>query len=225
MTEFESRMLRYEAATKHLLPRRIPIIVRVDGRAFHGITGRLYGRTWSAAFTEIMASVALAVVKDMQGCTLAYGQSDEISFLLTDYRTINTHGWFAYELNKVLTISAGLASGHASILLGQPVTFDSRAFPLPMDEVCNYFVYRQRDATRNAINMAGQEHFSPSQLNGKNTDQVQEMLFQQKAINFNDYPIVRKRGFCIVDGAIDLEPPIFSQDRQYIERHVFVRED
>jgi tRNA(His) 5'-end guanylyltransferase len=96
---------------------------------------------------------------------------------------------------------------------------------LPQDDVCNYFIWRQIDATRNAIQMAGREHFSHKELHKVNCNGIQEKLFQEKGINFNDYPTVRKRGFCIVKGVVDLDIPIFTKDREYVERWVYVRED
>lgn len=84
------RMKRYESVFCRELPRRIPVIIRVDGRAFHGFTKKHYGRSWSLDFTLQMALAAQYAQSEMQGCTLAYGQSDEVSFLLTDYKTIHT---------------------------------------------------------------------------------------------------------------------------------------
>lgn len=107
--------------------------------------------------------------------------------------------------------------------------FDARCFSIPASEVCNAFIWRQEDATRNAIQMLGQTHFSHGELHKKNTDMIQEMLWQ-KGINFNDMPIEFKRGVCCykryveVRGAIrtewyiDKECPIFTKDRNYIER-------
>ena len=226
MTDSEglpARMKRYEAVSYHTLTRRVPVILRVDGRAFHTLTRSLEG--WSTEFSNKIAATAVAVMQEMQGCAFAYCQSDEISFLLTDYQTIKTQPWFNYELEKIISISAAIASVSFSLQFGSPAEFDSRAFSVPQDEACNYFIWRQQDATRNAINMVGQQHFSPKQLHGKSTDDVQEMLFQEKAIKFNDYTAAQKRGVCVVRGEIDKEIPIFTQDRKYVEKHVFIREN
>ena len=51
------------------------------------------------------------------------------------------------------------------------------------------------------------------------------MLFKNKNINFNDYAVIRKRGFCIINGTVDSEIPIFTADRNYVEKHVYVRQD
>ena len=219
-----NRMKRYENVSLWEMPRRIPVIIRIDGRAFHTITRRRFGKSWSQEFVDQMVETALAVISDIQGCNFCYSQSDEISFLLTDYRTISTEAWFGYDARKMISITASLASAVFTRLYGKNVCFDSRVFSLPQDDVCNYFLWRQIDATRNAIQMAGRELYSHSQLYEKSCNEIQELLWQ-KGINFNDFPTHRKRGFCIVDGNADFKIPIFSKDREYIERHVFVRED
>ena len=218
------RMKTYESVTEFHLTRRIPVIIRIDGRAFHSFT-RKFGRGWNEEFVNQMIEVAKVVQKDIQGCNFCYCQSDEVSFLLTDYKTIRTSPWFDYDARKLVSISASLASSIMTLLNNKVISFDSRAFSLPQDEVCNYFIWRQQDATRNAIQMAGQEHFSHKQLNNLSCNDIQEKLFQEKQINFNDYPVIRKRGFCVINDVIDKEIPIFSQDRNYVERFVNIRED
>jgi tRNA(His) 5'-end guanylyltransferase len=73
--------------------------------------------------------------------------------------------------------------------------FDARAFTIPDQvEVHNYFVWRQKDATRNSISMAAQAHFSHKQLLNKNTNEMQEMLWAEHGVNWNDYDPRFKRG-------------------------------
>lgn len=219
-----NRMKAYERCFEYTLPKRIPVIVRIDGRAFHTITRRRFGKNWSLEFVEQMVEVAKTVSKDM-GCKFCYSQSDEVSFLLTDYETIKTDGWFKYDIRKIISVSASLAASVFSRLHGRNISFDSRCFSMPQDDVCNYFLWRQLDATRNAVQMAGREYFSHKELHQKTGYMIQEMLFQQHGINFNDYPIVRKRGFCIVSGEKDFNIPLFNQDRKYIENFVYTRID
>lgn len=219
------RMKLYERASEYILTRRIPVIIRIDGRAFHTITRHRFGKAWSMEFVQRMVDMAKFVQADIQGCNFAYSQSDEVSFLLTDYTTIDTQGWFGYDLRKLISISAGLASAYFSKVYGKEVCFDSRAFSIPQDEVVNYFIWRQVDATRNAIQMAGREHFSHKSLHKVSCAQIQEKLFQEKQINFNDYPEIRKRGFCIINKELDEKIPVFTKDRNYIEKFVSVRED
>lgn len=224
-TSLGDRMKCYEHVSKQYLCKRQPVIVRIDGKSFHTLTRKSFGKKWSYDFTNIMIQVAKAVQNEMSGCSIAYCQSDEITFLLTDYKTINTCPWFDYNVQKLVSVSASIASSTFSIIHGKAVSFDGRAFSIPMDEVANNFIWRQNDATRNAILMAGYEHFSHKQLDHKSCSDIQEMLFAEKGINFNDYTTIRKMGFCIVDGKLDNEIPIFSKDRNYIEKFVYIRED
>jgi tRNA(His) guanylyltransferase len=219
------RMKQYENVSAWKLPKRVPVIVRIDGRAFHTITRRRFGRNWSREFVDTMVVVAKAVQKDIQGCNFCYCQSDEISFLLTDYETIKTEGYFDYDARKIISITASFASAIFSNLYGKPICFDSRCFSMPQDDICNYFLWRQIDAFRNSVQMAGREHFSHKELHKVSGAEIQEKLFQEKGINFNDYPIIRKRGFCIVNGELDENIPEFSKDRDYVEKFIYVRKD
>jgi len=125
--------------------------------------------------------------------------------------------------------------------------FDSRCFNIPKEEVTNCFIWRQQDATRNAIQMLGQCNFSHKELHGKSCNDIQDMLMTQRGINFNDMPTEFKRGVCCnrvekedicidfktkeetrcmrSEWVIDKEIPIFTQDRYYIERWVYSEGD
>lgn len=122
--------------------------------------------------------------------------------------------------------------------------FDSRVFTIPKEEACNYFIWRQQDSTRNSIQSVGQANFSHKELHGKSCNNIQDMLMTQKGINWDDYATTLKRGSCCIkvdDGLteydetgnicgytqrskwiIDNEIPIFSQDRNYIEKLINV---
>lgn len=238
------RMKGYEDTFRVYLPKRMPMIIRVDGKAFHTFTRGL-NRPFDPDFMECMLKTAIHLCEELQGVKLAYWQSDEISLLVTDYDTLTTQAPFEKNLQKLVSISASLATSafnkatNSSNLarweygledkfksLGN---FDSRAFVLPKEEVCNYFLWRQQDATRNSINSVGQAHFSTRELHGQNTDQVQELLFKNKGINWNDLPVIEKRGACVVKNdtgwVVDREIPIFSQDRLYINKLVNIGED
>ena len=76
--------------------------------------------------------------------------------------------------------------------------FDARVFNIPKEEVANLIYWRQLDATRNSIQMVGQTYFSHKELQGKSCNQIQDMLHEQKGINWNDYPTHLKRGSCCI---------------------------
>jgi tRNA(His) 5'-end guanylyltransferase len=122
--------------------------------------------------------------------------------------------------------------------LNKGAMFDSRCFNIPEEEVTNCLIWRQQDATRNDIQMLGQCNFSHKELQDKSCNDIQDMLMTKRGINFNDMPTEFKRGVCCIknrmvcepwgnrmltntveDGKwfIDKNPPIFTQDREYVE--------
>lgn len=243
------RMKEYENISRVYLTKRLPVIIRVDGRAFHTFT-RGFERPYDSVLHTAMIKTAAALCKEISGAKLAYVQSDEISVLATNDDSLTTQPWFDNNLQKIVSLSASMATLAFNTAFQTEVryhcdgssdaffpylrginraTFDARAFVLPPNEVCNYFIWRQQDATRNSIQMAAQSLYSHKELQGKNCDELQEMIFQ-KGVNWNDYETWMKRGTCIVkvlqDGekhskwVADLDIPIFTQDREYIEKRM-----
>ena len=115
--------------------------------------------------------------------------------------------------------------------------FDARCFNIPKEEVTNLIYWRQLDAIRNSIQMVGQANFSHKELQNKSCNMIQDMLHEQKGINWNDYPTVYKRGTAVVkvtieserinasNWIIDTEMPILKgKDRAYIDKLVYVGE-
>jgi len=115
--------------------------------------------------------------------------------------------------------------------------FDARCFNIPKEEVTNVIYWRQLDATRNSIQMVGQANFSHKELHGKSCNQIQDMLMEQKNVNWNDYPTYQKRGSCCIKEnyetengmrtrwIVDKDIPIFKGDgREYVDRFVYVGE-
>lgn len=202
-TALGDRMKGYEAVTRTLLPRRTYAVVRVDGRAFHSFL-RYADRPFDNAVMAAMDRVAEALCAEMSGAVFAFTQSDECSVLLTDFESTGTQPWFGGVIQKVVSIAASTATVAFNRSYGvrfEPsyaggyATFDARVFTIPDPvEVANYYLWRQRDCVRNSITMAAQSRFSHRQLHGKSTGDMQEMLWAQHGINWNDYPDGAKRG-------------------------------
>jgi tRNA(His) 5'-end guanylyltransferase len=188
-------MKQAEAVTRQLLPRRTFSLLRVDIRAAHSLL-RGAARPFDLEFMADMDAVAEALCAEITGAVLAYTQSDEISVLYTDFGSLGTEPWFGGVLAKQQTIAAALATAVLNERMpGKRALFDARVFTLadPV-EVANYFLWRQRDAVRNSISMAAQTRFSHRQLHQVNTSQMQELLWKEHGINWNDYPAGCKRG-------------------------------
>lgn len=261
----EKRMREYEDVFRFYLPKRMPVIIRVDGRAFHTFT-RGFQRPFDEVLRTAMQLTAKKLCEEVSGCKLAYVQSDEISLLVTNDDSVETQPWFGNGMWKLVSLTASIATLEFNKILpvvidnwgrknlpdwdeggtheevdpellkrleayGRGVghaTFDSRAFVLPKEEVCNYFIWRQQDAVRNSIQMVAQSLYSHRELQDKDSAALQEMIFQ-KGVNWNDYPIDCKRGACVirtekeVNGVlrhkwdVDIEIPTFTKDRSYIE--------
>lgn len=261
-TQLGDRMKAYEAAFKQVLPGRLPVIVRVDGKAFHTYTKSLKkapGVAFDENLERVMNLTATKLCEEIQGAQIAYVQSDEISILIHGYKKLTSQGWFNNELQKIISVSAAIASStftaeswriwwaqHGVASPAQlddikPAYFDSRAFILPEAEVCNYFVWRQQDATRNSVQMLARALYSHKECHNKNGKELQEMTFQ-KGRNWDKEPTSFKRGRCIVKlsedfttpkgqvvtrwrWSVDNEIPIFSQDRDYINKHLAIEEE
>lgn len=264
-----ARMKTYESTSKHFLMKRNPVIIRLDGKAFHTFTKGMK-RPFDGILIESMQETAKYLCQNIQGCKLAYTQSDEISLLLTDYESINTCAWFDNNIQKMTSISASMATlafnDNFSKLVDKyvelPVSidfmsdqssekyrgrhntyhskknkalFDSRVFSLPKEEVVNYFIWRQKDAIRNSIQMVGQANFAHKELHKKSTKDIKAMLLNEKEINFDEFPIHQQRGTCIIKEyhtlsnkgqterakwGVDLVIPEFTENRDYIEKYV-----
>ena len=76
--------------------------------------------------------------------------------------------------------------------------FDARVFNIPKEEVTNCIYWRQLDASRNSIQMVGQANFSHKELHCKTCSDIQDMLMEQKGINWNDFTTYQKRGTCVI---------------------------
>lgn len=212
----------YEGRYRINLPRRTNILLRIDGKAFHSYTKGLK-RPFDTGLSDDMDATTKFLCENIQGAKLGYVQSDEISILVTDYDTLDTSPWFDNNLQKMCSISSSLATAKFNQLRMKRATsmffshidkrvltideidqhklamFDSRVFIIPeAEEVVNYFIWRQQDATRNSISMSAQSMFSHKQLQGKSGSQMQEMMFTEKGVNWNDYPARFKRGAAIV---------------------------
>lgn len=174
------RMKDYEQSSDFHLPKRQAVMVRVDGRAFHTFT-RGMDKPFDANLMDAMVHATVETARSIQGFKLAYTQSDEASFLLTDFDNLDSQGWFDYSFAKIVSLTASLFTAHFNMHLKPPkgtglATFDSRAFVVPLEDAPNMFVCRQKDWFRNSLSMLAQSHFSHKQLHQKKAKDMHDML-------------------------------------------------
>lgn len=213
----------YEAIPKTRLMRRTPVAIRIDGRAFHTFT-----KGFQKPFDEVLGNAMVRTMEylcqNIQGAKLGYTQSDEITILLTDYDTLETDAWFDYEVQKICSIAASMATLAFNTFFKNEVDkfyynhcsrkdplfekhyqtyrdaqykgamFDARCFNIPKEEACNLVYWRQLDATRNSIQMVGQANFSHNELQCLSCSMIQDKLFAERGINWNSFETRWKRG-------------------------------
>ena len=167
----------YELPATYRLTRRIPVIIRLDGQAFHTL-GREMTQPFDDAFHGNMTISAMDSAINMQGFKLAYVQSDEVSFLLTDYSTLETAAWFDYTKSKLESITASRMTAYfnARADYSRFGCFDARAFAIPREEVVNYFLWRAKDWERNSLHMYCRSIFPHGAMHRKPAHEQHEML-------------------------------------------------
>ena len=222
----------YEQIPKTKLMRRCPVAIRIDGKAFHTFT-RGFQKPFDEVLIKSMQETMKYLCENIQGCVLGYTQSDEITLILVDYKKLTSSAWFDYEVQKICSIAASMATMAFNKFFRDNVgdylyenyddqyladyiktlqnavdkgaMFDARCFNIPKEEVTNLVYWRQLDASRNSIQMVGQACFSHKELQNKSCNDIQDMLMTQKGINWNDLPTYQKRGSCCVRNKIVIE--------------------
>lgn len=244
------RMKEYESRNQYYLQKRTPVCIRVDMRAGHTFT-RGFARPFDEVFGNAMVRTMEYCAKNIGNCVFAYCQSDEITFILVDYAKLETDAWFDYRTDKLCSISASMASTAFNIFFKEEMMrqhaidlfshdspifnahykaaekgamFDARCFNIPKEEATNLIYWRQLDATRNSIQMVGQANFSHNELQGCSCNVIQDMLHEQRGINWNDYPTRWKRGVAWTkEKGIDFNMPILKgEDRKYVDELIYV---
>lgn len=207
----------YEEIPRPRLIRRMPVIIRIDGKSFRTFTKNLkkpFDQIVSMAMMETMRQLC----ENIQGCVLGYTHSDEITLVLIDYQKLESQAWFDYEVQKLCSVSAAMATLYfnkafedyattwmsklspfncceddgayydaLSEAIENGALFDARCFNIPKEEVTNMIYWRQADAMRNSIQMLARVHFSHNHIQGKTRQEIRTMLEQEAGIDWYTY--------------------------------------
>lgn len=252
-TSLDVRMKRYEAVSDVVLMRRTPVILRFDMCAGHSFT-KGFEKPFDNVMMETMQRTMEALCNDIQGAVFGYTQSDEITIVLCDYKTLETSAWFDNRLEKLCSVGASKASRYFNKFFievtekaynNKEVTdkmyekyksryftadFDCRAFNIPKEEVCNCVIWRQNDAEKNSIQSLAQSLYSHNELKGLKCNQLQNKMFTEKGVNWSELPTYCKRGSACIKNEngkwfIDYDMPILKENRDYIEKFVYCEEE
>lgn len=193
----DDRMKGYERAYNIKLPARLPVILRIDGNSFSKFTKKMgFKKPFDDTFIEAMDKTTKAILNYCSGAILGYYQSDEISILLRNDQTFNTDPFLSNRLNKICSLISGIASSTFSLHFQTTAIFDCRAFVVPENEVANYFLWRQQDAYRNAVQgyayytIANEHGRRTAQkiLHGKNIEEQLDKIYEY-GVRFHEEPI------------------------------------
>jgi tRNA(His) 5'-end guanylyltransferase len=99
----------YEQIPKTKLMRRCPVALRIDGKSFHTFT-RGFQKPFDEVLIKSMQETMKYLCENIQGCVLGYTQSDEITLILVDYKKLTSSAWFDYEVQKICSIAASIAT-------------------------------------------------------------------------------------------------------------------
>lgn len=210
---------QFEDALRIHLPRRTHVVIRLDGRRFHTFTKNLE-RPYDRRLADALDTAAMALASEMSGCRLGFGQSDEYSFLLTDFASEHEKMWFDGNVQKIVSVAASVFTAHFAAAF-PAATFDARVMVIPRRaDVEQYFLWRQLDASANSLNMLASAHYSHAELLGKSTADKHDLL-HAKGINWSQAETSFKRGRVVRPAAaggweVDLEPPIFTREPSYL---------
>lgn len=169
---------------------------------------------WFDYRTDKLCSISASMA------TMAFNSSFEME--MNVFKASHT----IFDTNEWAYPEAGALYGAYMLSASKGAMFDARCFNIPKEEACNLVYWRQLDATRNSIQMVGQANFSHSELQGCSCSVIQDMLHEQKGINWNDFPTRWKRGTAWTRaGGVDFEMPILKGDgRKYVDDVIYVGE-
>lgn len=176
----------------------LPVCARIDGRAFHTLTSKME-RPFDYNFMNVMREVTKRLVQETNA-DIGYTQSDEITLIWSNQDT-SSEIFFNGKFFKMTSMLASMATAffnaqrHKMTTVNTDAFFDCRVWQVPtLEEAANVLLWRELDAARNSVFMVARAHFSHNQVQNKNTNELQEMLFIEKGINWNDFSNECKRG-------------------------------
>ena len=197
------RMKGFEGAeAQRRLMTGLPILARLDGKAFHTFTKGLE-RPFCKPFHDLMVATTKYLVEETNA-VIGYTQSDEITLVLwADPAKPKSQTFLDGRVLKLTSILASYATAYFNRELPKYLhmkerlaAFDCRVWNVPSEtEAVNVLVWREQDAAKNSILCAAQHHFNHKSIQGLDVNQLQEKLFTEAGVNWGqDYLPCQKRG-------------------------------
>ena len=245
--KLKDRIDSYIDSANYKLLSKLPVIIIVNGKSFHKITG-LLDKPFSKQFSDIMLSTALKLCIEIEGVIFAYQHSDEIVLISRNDQNVDTTPWCDNRIQKICSVASSVATQYfnknvysSDINLSGDAFFTSQVFAVPnISEAINMFIYKQQQNFLTSIQLSC--YYELIKKYDKNTirdmlsdltiDGKIDLLKQEANVDFNDYPVSFRRGNAIykmpkvIDGIIknkwivNDELPIFTKDTSFLG-HIF----
>jgi len=220
-----NRMKQYESLSDISLMRRVPVVVRLDGKNFSNLTKRLkLEKPFDMRFLGAMSDTMLHVASDVEGCVIGYTQSDEITLILVNNQSLDSQPYFGNRVQKISSITASMATARFNKKITELVgcqdveaCFDSRVFSVPYPvEAMNALIWRQQDCVRNSILSSAYYEIgkvkgrktAQKMMHGLNVSELQELMFKEVGINWSKkYELSLKNGTTAYRKPVEVSTP------------------
>lgn len=241
--KLKDRIERYQSDVDYKVLGRVPIVICINGRGFSKIT-QLLNKPYCSKFAECMLSTTLRLCSDIEGALFAYQFNDEIVIISRNDQNIDTTPWYDNKIQKICSVTSSIATLHfnecaTSLKLDMSGVsiFTSQIFAVPnIAEAINTVVFKQQQNFHTSIQSAclyellkkHDKNTIKDMLSGLSIDEKIDLLSQEAGIDFNEYPMLFKRGAAcykipkVIDGVmknkwhLNSELPIFTKDQSFL---------
>ncbi len=242
--KLKDRIDSYQEASDYKLINRLPIVININGRSFSKLTS-LLDKPYCPKFAECILSTMLRVCTEVEGAVFAYQHNDQIVVVARNDQSQETAPWYDNKVQKIASVTASIATMHFNKcaeaidlnLMGDPV-FISQVFAVPsLGEAVNTMIHKQQQNFHVSIQAACfyellkkyDKNTIKDMLSGLSIDEKIDLLRQEASVDFNEYPLVFRRGSAcyktpkvLEDGtmknkwAVNPDLPIFTKDQSFL---------
>lgn len=240
----DSHMSKLKNSSKTHLEKQLPVIIKLDGKAFKIFTKYL-NKPFDNIIAITMQDTMTYLCEHITNCVIGYTQSDEITLVLCNYKKPTSQAWMNNSVQKICAVASSMATMAFNKFFRENVEelesetcgtcdldvinlikrynecmdngamFDCCAFNIPRDEVNDCFVWRQNDAIKTSIRTIAQSEFSYKRLSNKTEEQMREMLREERNIDWHEFPHYLKYGSC----CLQIEEPFVNPNGENCIRH------